>query len=354
VLGKFVDLPHEAQEKTRGLDDARWIAELEWQLRRSEGAIAPPPADYRKSRMKLRDSIDSSAQRVPRASADARRLTTFYGEVYGEMTSVQEVLRVLGRSGDKPGTVKAADLYTRSLDCQNHGGYGMLQRIAAVAAPHGELRARVRVLDVGCGVGGPGRFLADRYGCHVIGIDVVLERVRAATALTKLTGLTRKVSHRQADATALPYPDSVFHQVWMLDASVHVRHKAALFGELARVLKQGGLLVLHDQWGLPPAMRPVMRRAPYFAPTLGQLLRHLERAGFRLLAWQDTTAQTLAYMQQPRNGRLDQQVKSATTGADRKRYQRSLQLRDAYVEALSVQGSRTGVLVAERKQKILS
>jgi SAM-dependent methyltransferase len=112
------------------------------------------------------------------------------------------------------------------------------------------------------------------------------------------------VSYRQAEATALPFPDAAFHQTWMLDASMHVRDKVALFGELARVLRDGGLLVLHDQWGpLPPAMRPVMRIAPYFAPALGQLLRHLERAGFRLLAWQDTTAQVLAYMQERRDGR---------------------------------------------------
>ena len=283
-----------------------------------------------------------------RQLADLRRLSAFYGEVYGDTTSVPAVLRILGRSGRKSGSVKPADLYTRSLDCQNHGGYEMLQRIAALAALYGELRDNMRVLDVGCGVGGPGRFLADRYGCRVIGIDVVPERVKRATALTKLTGLVRRVSHRQADATALAFADAAFDQVWMLDAGVHVRDKAALFGQLARVLRPGGLLVLHDQFVLPSAMRPVRRRAPYFAPTLAQLLRHLEHAGFRLLAWQDTTAQTLAYMQQRREGRLEQALQSAST-TDPKRYRRALQLRDAYVEALSSQGSRTGVLVGERK-----
>jgi cyclopropane fatty-acyl-phospholipid synthase-like methyltransferase len=279
-----------------------------------------------------------------------RRISAFYAEVYGDTTSVEEVLRVLGRGAGKSKSIKPADLYTRSLDCQNHGGYEMLQRIAAVAAVYGALRDGMRVLDVGCGVGGPGRFLADRYGCRVTGIDVVPERVKHATALTKLTGLARRVSHRQADATALPFPDAAFHQVWMLDASMHVRDKTALFGQLARVLMPGGLLVLNDQFGLPDAMRPVMRRAPYFAPTLGQLLRYLEPAGFRLLAWQDTTAQTLAYMQQRQDGRLEQALQSAATAADRKRYQRALELRDGYVEALSAQGSRTGVLVGERKR----
>jgi cyclopropane fatty-acyl-phospholipid synthase-like methyltransferase len=285
-----------------------------------------------------------------RQLADLRRLSAFYGEVYGDTTSVPEVLRILGRSGRKSGSVKPADLYTRSLDCQNHGGYEMLRQIAAAAAVYGALRDGMRVLDVGCGVGGPGRFLADRYGCRVIGIDVVPERVKRATALTKLTGLARRVNHRQADATALPFANAAFDQVWMLDAGVHVRDKAALFGQLARVLKPGGLLVLHDQLLLPPAMRPVRRRVPYFAPTLTQLLRYLENAGFRLLAWQDTTAQTLAYMQQRQKGRLEQALQSATTAADRRRYQRSLQLRNAYVEALSFQGSRTGVLIGERKQ----
>ncbi len=285
---------------------------------------------------------------MSRQPADTRRLSAFYREVYGEMASVEEVLRILGRAGVEPGNVKAADLYTRSLDCQNHGGYAMLERLAALAAPYGELRAGMRVLDVGCGVGGPGRFLADRYGCRVTGVDLVAERVKAAQALTKLTGLAGRIRYRQADATALPFRDATFDQVWMLDASIHVRDKTALFGELARMLRQGGLLVLHDQWGLPAAMRPVMRRAPYFALTLRLLVRHLERARLRLLAWQDTTAQVLAYMRERSDGRLEQQLKAAATVAERKHYQRALLLRDAYEKALSAQGSRTAVLVVER------
>jgi cyclopropane fatty-acyl-phospholipid synthase-like methyltransferase len=287
---------------------------------------------------------------MSRHPADTRRLSAFYREVYGEMASVEEVLRIVGRSAGEPGKVKPADLYTRSLDCQNHGGYAMLERLAALAAPYGELRTGMRVLDVGCGVGGPGRFLADRYGCRVTGIDILPERVKAAQALTKLTGLAGRISYRQADATALPFRDATFHQVWMLDASVHVRDKTALFGELARMLRKGGLLVLHDQWGLPSAMRPVMRRAPYFAPTLGALVRHLERTRLRLLVWQDTTAQVLSYMRERGDGRLEHQLKTAPTIAERKHYQRALQLRDAYVQALSSQGSRTAVLVAYRTQ----
>jgi len=65
-----------------------------------------------------------------------RRLSAFCGE----MTSVEHVLRRLERKSGKLGKVRAADLYTRSLDCRNLGGYAMLQRVAALAASYGELQ----------------------------------------------------------------------------------------------------------------------------------------------------------------------------------------------------------------------
>ena len=133
----------------------------------------------------------------------------------------------------------------------------------------------------------------------------------------------------------------------MLDVSIHIANKAALFGELARVVKPAGLLVLHDQPGpLPPAMRPVTRRAPYIAPTLPQLVRSVEEAGFRVLTWRDTTDTVLTYMQ-GRRAELLQGVERGTRAA-RSRRQRRLAMLTAYMEALGEQGSRTGLLIARR------
>jgi len=133
----------------------------------------------------------------------------------------------------------------------------------------------------------------------------------------------------------------------MLDVSIHIANKAALFGELARVVKPAGLLVLHDQPGpLPPAMRPVTRRAPYIAPTLPQLVRYVERAGFRVLTWRDTTDTVLMYMQ-GRRADLVQGVERGPRAAQRRR-QRRLAMLTAYMEALGTQGSRTGLLIARR------
>src|SRR5262249_52236086 len=263
------------------------------------------------------------------------------------VTSVDAILRALARDRQEEGKVTAADLYTRSLDCQNLGGFALLERHAALAAEHSALGVGQRVLDVGCGLGGPGRYLADRFGCAVTGIDVLPARVQAAATLTALVGLGDRVAYLQVDATSLPFPAHQFDQAWMLDVSIHIANKAVLFGELARVVNADGLLVLHDQLGpLPPAMRSVTRRAPYIAPTLPQLVRYIEGAGFRVLTWRDTTDTVLAYMQGRREGLL-QAVERGTRAAQRRR-QRRLAATTAYVEALGQQGSRTGILIARR------
>jgi SAM-dependent methyltransferase len=272
-----------------------------------------------------------------------RRLASFYGE----FTSVDAIVRALARDGPEESTVTPADLYTRSLDCQNLGGFALLERHAALATEYSALGAGTRVLDAGCGLGGPGRYLADRCGCSVTGIDVLPARVQAAATLTKLVGLGDRLAYLQGDATRLPFAAHQFAQAWLLDVSIHIANKAALFGELARVVHADGLLVLHDQLGpLPPAMRLVTRRAPYIAPTLAQLVRYIEGAGFRVLTWRDTTEPVLAYLQERREG-LSQGVERGTRAAQHRR-QRRLAMLTAYIEALGTQGSRTGILIARR------
>jgi SAM-dependent methyltransferase len=272
-----------------------------------------------------------------------RRLYSFYAE----LTSVDAILRALARDRPEAGPVTAADLYRRSLDCQNHGGFALLERHAALVTEYSALGEGQRLLEAGCGLGGPGRYLADRFGCAVIGIDVLPARVQAAVVLTRLVGHGDRVAYCPADATRLPFAAHQFEQAWMLDVSIHIANKATLFGEVARVVKPAGLLVLHDQPGpLPPAMRPVTRRAPYIAPTLPQLMRYVEGAGFRVLTWRDTTETVLTHM----HGRREELLQGVERGtrAARQRRQRRLAMLTAYMEALGQHGSRTGLLIARR------
>src|SRR4051794_35272906 len=99
------------------------------------------------------------------------------------MTSLPRLLRRLERDGVDVGQLRAADLAERDLDCQNLGSQPMLRWIAETVSAVGGPGVGAAVLDVGCGIGGPGRFLVERFGCRVTGIDLLPFRIDVAAEL---------------------------------------------------------------------------------------------------------------------------------------------------------------------------
>jgi SAM-dependent methyltransferase len=267
------------------------------------------------------------------------------------MTSLDRALKALAKDGVDVDRLEGRDLYERNLDCQNLGAYTMLVTAANVVADYAAPAPTDHVLDVGCGMGGPGRFLADRFSCAVLGIDLLPVRVDAARALTERARMGSRVSYEVASATAIPVDDESFAQVWMLDVGIHVADKRALFMEVARVLRPRGLFVMHDQTGpLPAAMEPVMHGAPFIAPTLAELIDFLECAGLRLLRWQDSTPEVVGFFRQVQE-RL--QRSGAARPADRQDSWREWieSTARAYLETLTELGGRTGLFIAERRAK---
>jgi ubiquinone/menaquinone biosynthesis C-methylase UbiE len=262
------------------------------------------------------------------------------------MTSIDGVIAAIDAEGLDRNRLTAADVYTKGFDCHNLGGFAQLERVTLTAASVEQPNDTDRLLDVGCGIGGPSRFLADRYGCRVVGIDLLQVRVEAARALTEMTRFGDKVEYRVADALALPFDDGSFAQAWIIDASIHVRNKPALFAELARVVRSGGLLVLHDQLGpLSVAMRPAKRAAPYVALSLPQMIRVVEAAGFRVEVWRDTTTHTLAWFHHLR----ERLAARAPSGGDDDSGPLGHAVLDGYIETLEGPDGRTGILVARRR-----
>lgn len=99
------------------------------------------------------------------------------------------------------------------------------------------------VLDVGCGIGGSSRILAQDYGFAVTGITISPQQVERARQLTP-EGLDAKFA--VDDAMAMSFPDGSFDVVWSIEAGPHMPDKAVFAKELMRVLKPGGIMVLAD------------------------------------------------------------------------------------------------------------
>ncbi len=103
-----------------------------------------------------------------------------------------------------------------------------------------------RVLDVGCGIGGPARTIAAAGGCHVTGIDLTPTFVATATELSEMVGMGDRTTFQVADALALPFDDGSFDVISMIHVGMNIDDKAALFAGLARLLSVGGSLHLYD------------------------------------------------------------------------------------------------------------
>ena len=104
----------------------------------------------------------------------------------------------------------------------------------------------LNVLDVGCGLGGPCRMLADEYNCQTTGIDLSNEYIRTANKLSELVNLNNKTTFVQGDAAKLPFEDNNFDVVWTQHVQMNIPDKKKFYSEINRVLKTGGYFLFYD------------------------------------------------------------------------------------------------------------
>ena len=104
----------------------------------------------------------------------------------------------------------------------------------------------MRLLDIGCGLGGAARYFADAHGCQVTGIDLSGEYVGVANALAARVGLAERVSCQAGSALALPFAPGSFDAAYMFHVGMNIEDKSRLFAEVRRVLAPSGLFGIYD------------------------------------------------------------------------------------------------------------
>ncbi len=152
-------------------------------------------------------------------------------------TRVRDALKA---SGVNPDSATAADL--KASDEFHTGGVAATDHLFNQLS----LTPATRVLDIGCGIGGTSRYVADRFGAKVTGFDLTPEFVETAKSLSELVGLSDKVSFLEGSALDMPVPDAGFDLAILLHVGMNIEDKQGIFSEVSRALAKDGTFALFD------------------------------------------------------------------------------------------------------------
>ena len=175
------------------------------------------------------------------------------------------------------------------LDQYHLGGLDAVDRLL----PSLQIGTDSRVLDIGSGLGGPARRIAELSGATVVGVDITDEYVVAATALTRRLGLEDRVSFQHSDI-AEHRPISPYDAAVTMHVQMNVADKAAWFSAIAARLAPGARLATWEvvsagsaSLGYP--MPWSMDGSDSYVVSPNELETAITAAGFSTIEWVDET-----------------------------------------------------------------
>lgn len=156
------------------------------------------------------------------------------------------------------------------------------------------------ILDIGSGYGGAARYLAKRFGCRVVALNLSEKENERNRQLSDAAGVGHLVEVVDGSFEEIPLEEGTCDVVWSQDAILHSGKRAQVIAEVTRVLKPGSHFVFTDPMESGECSRedlePVLARI--HLDTLGSpefYAQEAKKNGLELVAWEEKTPQLVRH-----------------------------------------------------------
>jgi cyclopropane fatty-acyl-phospholipid synthase-like methyltransferase len=206
--------------------------------------------------------------------------------LYSQVDRIYNELQALGIGDDAPLSVATLTPFD-----QYH--YHGTDAVDAAVAGAG-ITAGSRVLDVGSGLGGPARYLADTTGCRVTAIELQADLNAVAGDLTRRCGLGDRIEHVEANVLSWAAPVAAYDALVSWLAFYHIPEPERLWAQCAAALRPGAQVYVEDLYALGTFAADEMGdlRDMIYGQSMLSRERYLEilrEAGFGDIVFEDVT-----------------------------------------------------------------
>jgi len=158
-----------------------------------------------------------------------------------------------------------------------------------------EINEKTKILDVGSGIGGPARYIANKTGAEITAIELQSDQNNLAKDLTKKCGLSNKVSHICGDILDYDFKNQTFDAVVSWLTLYHIANHEILLKKLFDLLNPNGFFYTEDitsRINLSDADLKEIKKEIYgiHLPYFDKYISNLEQNGFKLIFSEDMSS----------------------------------------------------------------
>lgn len=211
-------------------------------------------------------------------------------KLYDRVHRIHNELAARGIKPDAPLTVAQLTPF----DQYNYFGPAAVDEAIEVL----DIKPGMRVLDIGSGIGGPARYIAEKTGAHVTALELQSDLSELAGDLTRRCGLSHLVEHRTGNV--LDGIDGEYDAVLSMLCFLHIPDRSRLFEICRNAMTPGAVLYIEDygrhrEATAEEAMALAAKVQCPFVPSIDEYRHHLADAGFGHVELDDVTQQWTAF-----------------------------------------------------------